>query len=379
MQVMITMTVRPAQSALKNPALVLMAMLAFPLIQPGHAEPRSERPSATRRVEFEYPNQPGKVYTPQGIRSTSGSTAVDQLRARRYVSTGRPQTTAPAVSRTVISSPAPVYPTARVTPVEVSALGTVPASAPAAAPLVLPSTTGTAAAPVRPDSAPLFDETGLALVYENEFEGLPTANGEIYSGQGMTAAHPTLPLPSLVHVVNEANGREIVVRVNDRGPFEDNAILQVTPRAAGLLGLDQAGQGRVRMRYLGTAPTAAGTPPQTASTPAQPARRQPVVWPTYPETASTPAPIRTPATPSVTAANEDYFVQVGAFSTRMNAETLQRELSDSLPVQIQSALVNGKEWFRVRVGPVGARPAAEDLRVRLVNDGLTGARIVSAD
>ncbi|MEO0981785.1 MAG: septal ring lytic transglycosylase RlpA family protein, partial [Pseudomonadota bacterium] len=76
----------------------------------------------------------------------------------------------------------------------------------------------------QPAADPAYDEQGVASWYGDGFEGRPTANGEIFEASAMTAAHPTLPLPSLVHVVNLDNGREVVVRVNDRGPFEDLAV-----------------------------------------------------------------------------------------------------------------------------------------------------------
>ncbi|MEO1304550.1 MAG: septal ring lytic transglycosylase RlpA family protein, partial [Pseudomonadota bacterium] len=93
---------------------------------------------------------------------------------------------------------------------------------------------------VRADrDASISEETGRASVYADGFNGQPTANGEIFDETAMTAAHPSLPLPSLVQVVNQDNQREVVVRVNDRGPFDGKRILELSPRAGSVLGINQ--------------------------------------------------------------------------------------------------------------------------------------------
>ena len=102
--------------------------------------------------------------------------------------------------------------------------------------------------------APITEERGAASIYADGFNGQPTANGEIFDETAMTAAHPSLPLPSLVQVINQSNGREVVVRVNDRGPFDGKRILELSPRAGSVLGLSSAGSSEVRVKYLGPAP-----------------------------------------------------------------------------------------------------------------------------
>ena len=99
-----------------------------------------------------------------------------------------------------------------------------------------------------------YSQTGLASWYGKDFHGRRTANGEIYDMHSLTAAHPTLPLPSIVEVRNLANGRRIVVRVNDRGPFEPGRIIDLSYRAAAALGFVQHGTARVHVRYLRPAP-----------------------------------------------------------------------------------------------------------------------------
>ncbi|MEE2877956.1 MAG: septal ring lytic transglycosylase RlpA family protein [Pseudomonadota bacterium] len=109
--------------------------------------------------------------------------------------------------------------------------------------------------PVTPNaSGVLHEERGLASWYGEAFHGQPTANGEIFDMDAMTAAHRTLPLPSLVQVVNESNGKEIVVRINDRGPFEGGRIIDLSRKAAAALDIKEQGEAPVVVRYLGPAP-----------------------------------------------------------------------------------------------------------------------------
>lgn len=105
-----------------------------------------------------------------------------------------------------------------------------------------------------PRHDPDYSKTGIASWYGKDFHGRLTANGEVYDMNALTAAHPTLPLPSLVMVTNTANGRRVVVRVNDRGPFARNRIIDLSHRAARVLGLARQGTGRVHVRYVGPAP-----------------------------------------------------------------------------------------------------------------------------
>ncbi len=107
-----------------------------------------------------------------------------------------------------------------------------------------------------PKHQPDYDESGIASWYGPKFHGKSTANGEIYNQTRLTAAHPTLPLPSYVEVTNLANGRTLVVRVNDRGPYKRGRILDLSARAAQLLGYQGNGTAQVRVRYVGKAPLA---------------------------------------------------------------------------------------------------------------------------
>lgn len=98
-----------------------------------------------------------------------------------------------------------------------------------------------------------YDEIGIASWYGDDFNGKPTANGEIFDMDEVSIAHPTLPIPSLVEVINLENGRSIIARVNDRGPFVDGRIIDVSKKAAQLLGFKDKGKAKVRVKYIGYA------------------------------------------------------------------------------------------------------------------------------
>ena len=105
----------------------------------------------------------------------------------------------------------------------------------------------------RPKADPDYDRVGTASWYGRDFHGRLTANGEIYDMNSLTAAHPTMPLPSYARVTNLDNDRSVIVRVNDRGPFAHNRLIDLSHRAAQVLGLVRNGTGEVHVRYLGPA------------------------------------------------------------------------------------------------------------------------------
>jgi len=105
-----------------------------------------------------------------------------------------------------------------------------------------------------PAENPHYRADGVASWYGSDFHGRATANGEIFDADGISAAHPTLPLPSYVRVTNLSNGRSLIVRVNDRGPYAANRIIDVSRKAAHLLGFTVRGTAWVRVEYVGRAP-----------------------------------------------------------------------------------------------------------------------------
>jgi len=105
-----------------------------------------------------------------------------------------------------------------------------------------------------PEDDPHYRAEGLASWYGDDFHGRYTANGEIFDLNGITAAHPTMPLPSYARVTNLDNGHSVIVRVNDRGPYAHNRVIDVSVRAAKLLEFYRRGTTRVRVEYVGRAP-----------------------------------------------------------------------------------------------------------------------------
>jgi rare lipoprotein A len=193
---------------------------------------------------------------------------------------------------------------------------------------------------------------GVASWYGTKFHGNSTANGERYDVYAMTAAHTTLPIPTYVRVTNLENGRQAVVRVNDRGPFAHGRIIDLSYAAATKLGFAHRGTARVEVEAVDVDN---GSPPPVAST------------------------IRPAALPMAAAADAHY-VQVGAFQSRRTADDLQQRLT---PVARQWAATVTVQptapptLYRVLVGPAGSRAAAEQLRSELLAGHVGDARIVA--
>ena len=135
--------------------------------------------------------------------------------------------------------------------------------------------------PRQPPAHERYSAVGIASWYGNELRGHRTADGEIFDSQALTAAHKTLPLPCYARVTNLANGRSVVVRVNDRGPFVGGRIADVSARVASLLEFSHDGVAKIRLDYLGKAPRPARTQRKCRRT----CRRR------TPPKASSPAPI----------------------------------------------------------------------------------------
>lgn len=205
-----------------------------------------------------------------------------------------------------------------------------------------------------PAHQPNYDEVGEASWYGPGFHGRPTATGERFDENALSAAHKTLPLPGLVEVTNLANGRSSILRLNDRGPFVDGRIIDLSRGAAEELGLLQQGVGRVRVRYLGPAPRQGGGVRggvQTASAP--------------------PPPVSAPAAPPAAGI---YWIQAGSFSERGNARAAARRLGDR--ARVDAARVNGQRFWRVMVGPWGDPNQAEQARRGVIAHGFTDATVV---
>ena len=204
-----------------------------------------------------------------------------------------------------------------------------------------------------------FRERGTASWYGPGFHGERTSSGEPYDMFGMTAAHKTLPLPAYVRVENLGNGRAVVVRVNDRGPFVGDRIIDLSYSAAAKLDMLRNGTAPVEITVVDAA---AASDPDAATAPAP-------ALPVAP--AAQPAPVALPIT--------GQFVQAGAFGTRDNAERLASRLRAAgfSGVELQPTVsAGGAALLRVCIGPVTSAAEADDIIERLALTGVADARLV---
>lgn len=262
-----------------------------------------------------------------------------------------------------------------------------------------------------------YVETGIASWYGPGFHGRSTANGEQFDENDVTAAHRTLPLPSIVRVTNLGNGRSLVVRVNDRGPFAHGRIIDMSRRSAQLLGFERQGTAKVRVEILpeetrreqmiarGEAPgtvlasaganePAAPAPPAVPSPPVQvarleapsgaaaaPAPRPAAVTTSLPAGSSGTAAIAAGGPPpgtveTVPVTPTDIWVQVGSFENRDNAQRLSTRMRSFGPAGVQEAEVAGRTFHRVRIGPMTEVASADQVLERVIAAGYPGARII---
>lgn len=255
-----------------------------------------------------------------------------------------------------------------------------------------------------PREQPDYDETGVASWYGKE-SGTITADGEAFTGEELTAAHPTLPLPVNVRVTNLENGRSAVLRVNDRGPFAKGRIIDVSRRAAELLGFYAQGTAKVRVTYLGRADlpngeTPSETPPEiVTAVAAAPSGRVQVASLNTPKDLPVatsaprpqmPAPVQT--APIADLPNPDeptgqvttvpvpavthLYVQAGTFSSLDNANRLKQRLAAAGGLYISRADRNGRPFYRVRSGPYDDLESANAALARLSGLGNNDAEIV---
>ena len=204
-----------------------------------------------------------------------------------------------------------------------------------------------------------YDVTGIASWYGPGFHALATASGERYDQDGISAAHKTLPLPCFVEVTNLDNGRVLTVRVNDRGPFVDGRIIDLSRKSAQLLGVDRPGTANVHVRrvFPDTITVAALAPPPV-----------PPPLPTTVPVAPIPA-----AEPG--AAPGTIFIQVAALSDGGRAEWLKGFLLGFAPAAVERSPAG---LWRVRLGPFANAADATPILARVQAAGYTEARTVVA-
>ncbi|MCM5681757.1 septal ring lytic transglycosylase RlpA family protein [Schlegelella sp. S2-27] len=232
-----------------------------------------------------------------------------------------------------------------------------------------------------------FRQRGIASWYGRKFHGKRTASGEIYDMYEMTAAHPTLPIPSYVRVRHVASGREVIVRINDRGPFHGNRIIDLSYAAALKLGFVRRGSAEVEIERITHEEIRAGTwrerrPPTPAPEPVRVAQPPPVapvpvsVPPAPPAAAPAPAVAAalpadsTPASAPAIAPAAGFWVQLGAFRQREGADSFRRRVAGEADwLSPLLAVFDDAPLFRLQAGPYATRDEAFGIAER-VRDAL---------
>lgn len=262
-----------------------------------------------------------------------------------------------------------------------------------------------------PREEPGYDRTGVASWYGDLFHGRYTANGEIFDMDALTAAHPTLPLPSYVRVTNLQNGRSLVLRVNDRGPYAHDRIIDLSRQSAQALGYGRAGTARVRVQYLGAAPlngddslerrvyaSQSWTRHARMETPV-PAQERRTAFAQAAKEASQADPmvvgsipdepgagvhgrrwvtgVEAAVTPPMPEPAGAHFIQAASFANRDFADAFSEKLAGIGEARVLPTAVAGKTWYRVRVGPFAQRHDADEALRAVVGTGMTDARIVT--
>jgi rare lipoprotein A len=235
-----------------------------------------------------------------------------------------------------------------------------------------------------PHEQPGYDKKGRASWYGEAFNRRRTSNGEYFDMTQLTAAHATLPLPSYAKVTNLENGRQVIVRINDRGPFVGTRVIDLSKRAADELGYRSQGTTNVRVQYIGPAPLndfdsshlmamnrelGNGTPlrqmiASADGAPRSVAAAQPVQVARQTIVPKQPAPVGA------------YYVQVASFADPANVDRAESELSNVGPVQVTEVDGTYGSIYRLRVGPLQDAEEAQSVLAQVVENGHPDARIV---
>ncbi len=248
-----------------------------------------------------------------------------------------------------------------------------------------------------PMHEPNYDEVGIASWYGPGFNGELASSGETFDQDALTAAHPTLPIPSVVRVTNLENNRSVLVRLNDRGPYVDDRIIDLSRGTADALDVRRNGTAKVRVQYVGPAPVdpeAVLTERMFAGNQASlPSRHNEAPTQTNVWTAELPPASGMPERPLSQASDEGvarpesvtpvthrapvtdagslsgYALQVGSFSDLTNAHKALAELRQHGDGYVSSAVVNGGQFYRVMLGPWPTQSKATDMQSMLAGAG----------
>ncbi len=229
-----------------------------------------------------------------------------------------------------------------------------------------------------PFAEPNYDEVGVGSWYGPQFHGKLSAVGEVFDQDALTAAHPTLPIPSLARVTNLENGRSIVVRINDRGPFVDDRIIDLSKQSATVLGYKDNGTAKVRVQYMGFAPEAHNTVPakyveearRTLAKGRSSQRSAPLMKASY----KTENPVKRmlaalPQSPRRVVSQNEFVLQAGVFGDLGNAHALRAKLHDYGRVSVKEVRINGRDLFKVYVGNWSSRQQASKVKSQLAGRG----------
>ncbi|HRK98391.1 MAG TPA: septal ring lytic transglycosylase RlpA family protein [Alphaproteobacteria bacterium] len=248
-----------------------------------------------------------------------------------------------------------------------------------------------------------YTETGISSWYGPGFHGKKTASGETYSQYEMTAAHRTLQMPSLVRVTNLSNGKSVVVRVNDRGPFAKGRIIDVSERAAGLLGMKGAGTAKVKLELLANESRALAQAAKNG-------KSTKGVEVAYNKTGHLPKAFRGPVISDVPMTENDItqtaeaesvsghvtgghfypnpvveqqpvtatslYVQVGAFGQESNARNLAVKMASIASTKVEPVTYGGKTLYKVRLGPLDSVRTADSVLSKVLSSGQSDAIII---
>ena len=205
-----------------------------------------------------------------------------------------------------------------------------------------------------------YTKKGVASWYGKRYHGKQTSSGEIYDMYGMSGAHTTLPIPSYVRVTNPENKRSVIVRINDRGPFKHDRLIDLSYAAAYKLRLSEKGSGLVEVEWIDTSAEALrkmnATPVASSENIVE---APPASYKELPATAVTPTPTPTPKNNNIID-NASYYVQVGAFKNELNGEQLMKKIL-GLDLAGDAAVTNvyNDGIYRVRLGPFDTRKLAD--------------------
>ncbi len=194
-----------------------------------------------------------------------------------------------------------------------------------------------------------FRQRGVASWYGTKFHGRKTANGETYNMYAMTAAHKTLPIPSYVRVTNLNNQRSVIVRINDRGPFHGNRIIDLSYAAASKLGITRSGTGYVEIEALEPGQTAEKNIKRTVA--------------------------------QKNASSSSFYLQLGAFKEKFNAQQLQRKVAQVAAGQTSLKIVRNQngQVYKVLLGPLQSESRAQKISEKLLALGIKDMTLVMAD